>query len=322
MGNPSAESFLLDNTARMAVFWIAWLVPMLVFFSFAGFFHRYYLVMLAPAVGALTGAGTVKMWRDYRARAISGWSLPLAVLSTAAVEAVLVWRYPALRGIMTAIIGMFTVATLLVLTGLRLKSRLADSGWVRTAAVTSGLAALLVAPAYWAFTPTIYGNGGSNPYAGPELKNVSGMKRQSTDNGKLTEFLTSHYTAGTYLVATPSAQTSSPLILDTGLPVLTWGGFSGSDPAITATQLEQMAREGKIKYFLISDMTFGSFRGKSRGAGDRHYRLDQAALPSGSVRRMARRGFLRLFGHELHAEIGGALRISRTILRIGGKHYA
>ena len=39
------------------VFWTLWFLTMFVFFSFAGFYHRYYLCMFAPGVAALTGIG-------------------------------------------------------------------------------------------------------------------------------------------------------------------------------------------------------------------------------------------------------------------------
>lgn len=35
---------------KEALFWLAWLVPVMGFFSIAGFFHQYYLIMMAPPV--------------------------------------------------------------------------------------------------------------------------------------------------------------------------------------------------------------------------------------------------------------------------------
>ncbi|MNP71440.1 hypothetical protein D3C76_1678290 [compost metagenome] len=56
---------------KEALFWLAWLVPVMGFFSIAGFFHQYYLVMMAPPVAALAGAGWSKLWTLYREH--SGW---------------------------------------------------------------------------------------------------------------------------------------------------------------------------------------------------------------------------------------------------------
>ena len=33
-----------------------------------GFFHTYYMVMLAPAVGALAGIGVAQLWHDFQRR--------------------------------------------------------------------------------------------------------------------------------------------------------------------------------------------------------------------------------------------------------------
>ncbi|MBI3738131.1 MAG: glycosyltransferase family 39 protein, partial [Chloroflexi bacterium] len=51
---------------QQLLLWGMWLVPQIIFFSYAGLFHRYYLEMLSPAIAALVGAGMVALWRDYR----------------------------------------------------------------------------------------------------------------------------------------------------------------------------------------------------------------------------------------------------------------
>ncbi len=47
----------LDVRQQSLVVWGVWLLTQTAFFSVAGFFHPYYLVMLAPAVAALSGPG-------------------------------------------------------------------------------------------------------------------------------------------------------------------------------------------------------------------------------------------------------------------------
>src|SRR3989442_9294625 len=49
----------LDRRQQALVLWGTWLLTMVVFFSYAHFFHLYYLSMLAPAIAALVGAGVV-----------------------------------------------------------------------------------------------------------------------------------------------------------------------------------------------------------------------------------------------------------------------
>ena len=52
---------------KESLFWLAWLVMVMGFFSVAGFFHQYYLIMLAPPIGALVRAG----WKERRAAIIN-----------------------------------------------------------------------------------------------------------------------------------------------------------------------------------------------------------------------------------------------------------
>lgn len=40
----------LTAKQKETLFWLAWLLPTMVFFSVAGFFHQYYLIMLAPPI--------------------------------------------------------------------------------------------------------------------------------------------------------------------------------------------------------------------------------------------------------------------------------
>ena len=79
--------------------WGGWLLTTVVFFSIAGFFHPYYLVMLAPPLAALAGLGVSELWQMRLQR----WWLALALAAvslgvTAAFQlntAVLYWAPPA-----------------------------------------------------------------------------------------------------------------------------------------------------------------------------------------------------------------------------------
>ena len=62
-----------------------WLLPVAAFFSIAGFFHHYYLIMLAAPIAALSGAGWTALVRLYQEE--SGWKkrlLPIGILLTTA----------------------------------------------------------------------------------------------------------------------------------------------------------------------------------------------------------------------------------------------
>ena len=69
---------------KETIFWLAWLIPAMAFFSVAGFFHHYYLIMLAPPIAALFGAGWTQLFEDYKSNSNwKSWLLPIAVIVTA-----------------------------------------------------------------------------------------------------------------------------------------------------------------------------------------------------------------------------------------------
>src|SRR5207253_4145927 len=77
----------LGRRHQALLLWSVWLLPQLVFFSVANLFHRYYLVMLAPAIAALVGVGVVALWTGFRAGPGRGWLLIPALVGCAVVEA-------------------------------------------------------------------------------------------------------------------------------------------------------------------------------------------------------------------------------------------
>lgn len=94
--------FPLTRRHQNLLLWAVWLLPMLLFFSLANLFHRYYLEMLAPAIAALVGAGVVALWEEYGRACGStrltvkwrGWLLPLALVGSAAFEALILSEFP------------------------------------------------------------------------------------------------------------------------------------------------------------------------------------------------------------------------------------
>jgi 4-amino-4-deoxy-L-arabinose transferase-like glycosyltransferase len=160
------------------------------------------------------------------------------------------WSYPQLRILLTFTIGGLAVVSLLALAVILLRNQVPV--FIRTFAKVTCLLALLVGPFVWSVTPTVFGATGSDPVAGPELIHRQVPNPETMEDEKLTDFLLAHYVKGHFLVATLKAETASPFILDTGLPVLTMGGYSGSDPILTQGNLQLLAQNGMIQYFLVS----------------------------------------------------------------------
>jgi 4-amino-4-deoxy-L-arabinose transferase-like glycosyltransferase len=232
------------------LFWLAWLIPMTVSFGTATLFHRYYTVMMAPAIAALSGIGLVHLWSVAVQRKRSGWILFAAITLLAMFAVTITWSYPQLRMLLAFTIGGLALASLLALSVILLRSQVPV--FISTFAKVTCLLALLTGPSVWAATPAVFGATGSDPVAGPELLHRQVDNPETMENEKLTDFLLAHYVKGHFLVATLKAETASPVILDTGLPVLTMGGYSGSDPILTRGNLQLLAQNGMIQYFLVS----------------------------------------------------------------------
>ncbi|MBB6674282.1 glycosyltransferase family 39 protein [Cohnella nanjingensis] len=280
----------LTDKQRMTLFWLAWLLPGMVFFSIAGFFHSYYLIMLAPPIAALFGAGWNELREHHRAK--RGWLaylFPGAIAASAAYQIYILSPYASEigRGWIVAV-GLLGVGSALVLAAPVLRPPL-----VRAAAVC-GLLGLMIAPLYWSATPLLYGGNSMIPSAGPDLNRSAGRGADSFggmngagaalpaftfgqgaqggrggESGSVNEalyaYLTQNNTGEPYLFATSNVNTAESYIIKTGKAVMAMGGFSGSDPILTVDKVKQLVADGKVKYFLLSDGGFGGFGGGPGG---------------------------------------------------------
>ena len=156
----------LTRKQQSLVLWGAWFLTHLVVFSFAqGIFHSYYTVMMAPALAALVGIGTVALWQAYRQGGRKAALLPLALVATTAYEVYLLAPYSTYSRILIPIVvGAGVIATGILIAG-SLRRRIGIT-WTRAAAVL-GLAALLVAPGVWSATTLAAPLNGTMPSAGP-----------------------------------------------------------------------------------------------------------------------------------------------------------
>jgi 4-amino-4-deoxy-L-arabinose transferase-like glycosyltransferase len=135
---------------RAIVIWGGWLLTFMVVFSTAeGIFHSYYLVMLAPAIAALAGAGAEALWHSYRRGGWQRWLLPLALLMSALFEFNILSVYTDWNRTLALVMIAFELAAvcaLLAVPRLVQAEGLAWAVWVTGV----GLVALLAAPAAWA----------------------------------------------------------------------------------------------------------------------------------------------------------------------------
>ncbi|SFB49396.1 Dolichyl-phosphate-mannose-protein mannosyltransferase [Cohnella sp. OV330] len=259
---------------KETIFWLAWLLPAAAFFSVAGFFHQYYLIMLAPPIAALAGAGFVEMWRAYGDRAgWMSWLLPAAILATTVFAWYIVHPYDAtIGGGWAAGIGLAGVIVTALLIVWRTRENLRPA---RIWAI-AGLLTLLVGPVYWALTPITYGVSSMTPIVGPSSSREAGGPQGIGFSGRgqgggestgsvderLYAYLKAHNTGQKYLLAVSDYGTAAPYMVDKGESVVILNGFNGSDQVYTAEKLQALAAKGEVKYFLIGG---GGMGGGGRG---------------------------------------------------------
>ncbi|WNS41683.1 glycosyltransferase family 39 protein [Paenibacillus sp. MMS20-IR301] len=250
---------------KEALFWLAWLVPAMGFFSIAGFFHQYYLIMMAPPVAALAGAGWLQLWSYYKERqGWLSWLLPAAVLATTALQVYIIRPYDDTIGSGWSAGVLIAGAAAAVLLLLMRIFKLNKTAVLRAAAV-SGLLVLLIGPLYWSFTPIVYGNNSMTPAAGPDSSGFGGMGggRNSSPgvNESLLAYLKEHNSGEKYLFAAMDYGTAGPYIIDENESVVILNGFNASDTPYTVDSLKALVASGQVKYFLVSSGGNGGGRG-------------------------------------------------------------
>ena len=291
---------LRENREQQSlVLWGVWLLTMGGFFSVAGFFHQYYLSTLAPAICALFGIGVVVMWRDYRYAGWRGWLLPIALLLTALEQIHIITSNTAWGTWLIPVIAIGCTLAALVLFIARLLPRLKLLNTrVLVPALGIGLLVLMLTPAIWAAAPAVKNIADDLPIAGPTQQFDGGapgsangfpgsstltaaqraeLEEQRSANGgngggpggdnvdsALIHYLEANQGSAKYLVAVPSSQQADSIILSTNKGVMALGGFSGSDPILTTSQLATLVANGTVHFFLLNGN--GGFGGGPGGS--------------------------------------------------------
>jgi 4-amino-4-deoxy-L-arabinose transferase-like glycosyltransferase len=269
--------------AGWLLFGIWALVHVAVFSSQRGIFHPYYVSALAPAVAALAGAGLVTLWRAARASLLALVVLDGAIAGTAWLAVDLLGRTPDFAPALRIVIPLAAVVALLASVAVRLPGRPAR----RLAAVAAVAAAVALAagPAAYSAANLSRSLNGNNVIAGPTASTgamrsgpgggagggggpggastARGASGGGEINSAVIAYLEANQGSAKYLLAASGSQATASIIIATGEPVVTIGGFSGNDPAPTVAQLAAMVAKGELKYVLLSSGSGGGPGGAS-----------------------------------------------------------
>ena len=245
--------------------WGAWaLVHVLVFSLMGGIVHPYYAVALAPALAALAGGGVVELWRArVAARGRVGgarprWSSSTAVVALAAAraDAGVLARARARRPVRRRAPRRSSWW------GRRSSPTSVRPGW-RAPRSSSGCSRCSPGPALYSARDDGPGDLGRRPVSGPRRRHGFGgasapLRRvRRADPGGTTSAgsssTSSSRTGATRRGWSPSAAANQagPIQLASGVPVMAMGGFMGSDPAPTLSQLQADVRDGSLRYVLL-----------------------------------------------------------------------
>jgi 4-amino-4-deoxy-L-arabinose transferase-like glycosyltransferase len=258
-----------DSWRAGYLLWGLWLLTHALVFSFmSGIVHPYYAVIIAPAIGALVGAGLVDLWA-WRSRSVVGGAvLGAAVVVTGLLAAVLLARTPDFVPWLGPAVA---VAGIVIGVLLALPARFVAPVPGR-AAVAAAVLVALAAPASYALATMERALAVGDPQVGPATASggfpgglpggrpgpggAGGPPGGAVGSGldvlgqAALDYLVANRGEATWLVAVPSANLAGPIQLQTGVPVMAMGGFSGGDPAPTLEQLQAYVRSGAVRFVL------------------------------------------------------------------------
>ncbi|EKQ56795.1 MULTISPECIES: glycosyltransferase family 39 protein [unclassified Clostridium] len=254
--------------------WFLWLFPEFIYFSSTkDSFHTYYLTTMAPPIAALVGIGIIAMWEFYKEKTWKSYLLPAAISINGGIE-ILILSYNYNKSIVyksvileTAILVFVSCIILSIVNPFRINKstlghiekkeygddyKLIKVKIINKIVVSAALIGILIPPTVWSFTPIFYRMDPTSPSAGLEL--ASNRQISIVNNSKLIKFLKANKSGEKYLVAVPSAMNyAADLIIQTGEPVMTIGGFSGFDKIITIDQFEQLVASKEIRYVIVKE---------------------------------------------------------------------
>jgi 4-amino-4-deoxy-L-arabinose transferase-like glycosyltransferase len=211
--------------------WGLWLAVHMLAFGFGQFRHAYYVIVMAPAVAALTGAGLVLCWRERDRRP---WLLPTVVLVSVG------WALALPHRSLTAALTALALCSVLALLAARTK-RLAALGAV------VGLVAVLITPAAWTLSTDskVAKANAANPAVDAKPRKPHLLSKQDRE---LLDYVQRGSGNARYVLAVDGAGPAATLISQAGASVLPMGGFSAKTPFPTASEFQSLIHTGQLRY--------------------------------------------------------------------------
>lgn len=267
-----------DGRSRGAIwFFVLWSATCWALYSsLGGIIHYYYLVPLLPPLSALSAVGATLIWRRAN-RSRRGIALIAGMLLLSGMWQVYIhtdalgdagapirsanlgWHngplLAMLLGCLLALIGLFAIG--------RQRNARGSSGIVAGFAAL-GLASLLVVPACWALSSVLVPRLGLLPSAdiyrlieakSYRLGSDAARRRRAADTKALAQFLIANRGEARYLLTTTTSMVATPLIIETGEPVLARGGYHGLDQSLNPEKLAALVQSRALRFAMVGDVS-------------------------------------------------------------------
>lgn len=240
-----------------------WLFAYASVFSFmSGVINPYYLVVLAPPLGILIGAGAQLSWAARRwlaFRLTNGAALAITVVLAAGYMLSTTEISP---GIILALLIVALILAEFVI--LRIRKRPA----VKATAIAA-CALCLLGPAGFSVSSVLSPHNGVWPaaaigraaplYDSPDPAEwplsraiqIRGTGIGHNPENAILEILTSVRENRRWTAAVPGAMNAARYQLETNTPIMPVGGFNGSSPFPTVSQFAEYVRTGQIRYYIL-----------------------------------------------------------------------
>ncbi|MFD4556537.1 ArnT family glycosyltransferase [Streptomyces sp. NPDC058469] len=253
-----------DQARAGYLMWGVWLATTAAVLSSFSFAHNAYLATLAPAIAALSAAGTVELWRAHRT-ARAGWRLWVLPAVIAAEAAWTVHLASDHTDFAPWLIPVVCAAALIAVMALGRASRSIRIGGLRVGgpgiAVTgllAGCVAMFAAPTAWSLSvlDERYAGSAFEANAGPPVAIGAADGPDSTSltagQRRLLAYVEQHNGNAEFTLSADSWSTAAPYIYAKGLPVLPLGGYSGTTSPVTLAAYKHLVAEGRLRFALLS----------------------------------------------------------------------
>ncbi len=237
------------------ILWTGWLVAMVAVFSDVFTFHSYYTAGLSPPIAAILGAGIASLWASRtEVRAVALRRDSVAALIVAVTVGYGIWLIRssganAPTWLWPLALWLGVVAVVLLMASAIARSRRT----ILAAALMAVMAAILVIPATGTAQLVAKQRGfADTPFESAKTAAAYAALLGSSSKG-LGSFLPQLeklQMGSPYVMAVYTSAVASEFISTTGKEFLPIGGFSGTIPEPTISQLEGMIRAGKFHLVL------------------------------------------------------------------------